>query len=52
MAKDEPTPRRNGKLAIPMPFEDALRAATELSADKLPPPLSKQKSRRKRPAKS
>ena len=52
--RDEPSDngKRNGKLAIPLPFEDALRAATEVPADKLAPPPSKQKPRRKKQAKS
>jgi hypothetical protein len=36
--------KRNGKLRIPLPFEDALRAATETK-----PPETKRK--KKRPAK-
>lgn len=30
--------QRNGKLRIPLPFGDALRAATKVPADKLPKP--------------
>lgn len=43
-------PRRSGNLSIPLPFEDALKAATEVPADKLaPPPKRKpQKKRAKR----
>ncbi len=55
-ASDEERPRRNGrngdKLSIPLPFEEAVKAATEVPADKLPPPPSKQRPRRKKPAKS
>ena len=48
VAKSEPV-KRNGKLRIPLPFEDALKAATEVPAEKLTPPGgSKRKPRRKR----
>lgn len=43
---DNRTPR-NGKLRIPLPFEDALRAATKVPADKLPKPKGKQPKSRK-----
>jgi hypothetical protein len=48
----EQASKRNGKLRIPLPFEDALKAATEVPADKLAPPASKKKSRQKKRAKS
>ena len=38
----------NGKLAIPLPFERALKAATEVPADRLPPPEKKRKPQKKR----
>jgi hypothetical protein len=41
MAK--PTPQRRGRLRLPLPFEDALKAATETK-----PPV---KPKKKRPAK-
>ena len=50
MAASKPE-RRNGKLLIPLPFEEALKAATEVPADKLAPPPSKQKPRRKKAGK-
>lgn len=40
--------RRNGKLSIPLPFDEALKAATKVPADKLPKPNGKQKRRTKR----
>lgn len=43
---DEPA-RRNGKLKIPLPFDEALRAAVETK----PPEQTKRKPRRKKPAK-
>lgn len=47
MAKDGSTRKRNGKLAIPLPFQEALKAATEVPADKLPPPERKRKAKTK-----
>jgi hypothetical protein len=44
------TPKQNGKLSIPLPFETALKAATEVPADRLAPPEKKRKSRAKKPA--
>jgi len=41
-------PPRNGKLSIPLPFERALKAATEVPADRLPPPEKKRKARAKK----
>jgi hypothetical protein len=50
---DEPPSKgngqRNGKLRIPLPFEQALKAATNVPADKLPPPEPKRKARSKKP---
>ena len=44
--------RRNGNLRIPLPFEDALKAATEVPADKLAAPAKrKPKPRQKKRAK-
>jgi hypothetical protein len=40
--------RRNGKLRIPLPFEDALKAATEVK----PPEKPERKPRRAKRAKS
>ena len=57
MASSEPDPapgangKQNGKLSIPLPFEDALRAATEIPASKLPPPNGKPRKRPRKPAK-
>jgi hypothetical protein len=42
MAKNEPA-RRNGKLRIPLPFEDAVKAALETKAPEKP----KRKPRKK-----
>jgi hypothetical protein len=42
--------RRNGNLSIPLPFEEALKAATEVPADKLDPPPSKKKPKRRKKA--
>lgn len=42
--------KNNGKLSIPLPFESALKAATEVPADRLPPPKKKRKPRAKKPA--
>ena len=44
----DPKVARNGKLAIPLPFETALKAATEVPADRLPPPKTKRKPRAKK----
>jgi hypothetical protein len=45
---DQPT-RRNGKLAIPLPFDEAVRAALEVK----PPPKQPRKPRaKKKPAAS
>jgi len=41
----EPSRPRNGKLAIPLPFEDAIRAALEV---KPPLKLAKKKPQRKK----
>jgi hypothetical protein len=43
-------PERNGKLAISLPFEEALKAATEVPADRLTkrPKRKSQKKRAKR----
>ena len=49
MAESE-RPRQNGKLSIPLPFETALKAATEVPADRLKPP-EKKREPRKKPAK-
>ncbi len=38
---DNGKPKQNGSLRIPLPFEDALRAATNVPADKLPKPNGK-----------
>ena len=38
----------NGKLSIPLPFEDALKAATDVPVDRLPPPEKKRKPRAKK----
>jgi len=42
-----PNGRNGDKLAIPMPFEEALKAATEVPADKLPPRPRKQGKKQK-----
>jgi hypothetical protein len=39
------TPRREGKLSIPLPFEDALRAVLRVKPE--PEPAKPEKSRRK-----
>jgi hypothetical protein len=39
---------RNGKLSIPLPFEKALKAATNVPADRLPPPEKKRKPKAKK----
>lgn len=46
---DEPSDneKRNGKLVIPLPFEEALKAATEVPADKLAPPPKREPRRKK-----
>lgn len=44
---DEPSTRRNGKLRIPLPFDDAVKAALETS----PPEKKPRKPRQKKPAK-
>lgn len=41
-SESDPHPKRNGKLRIPIPFEDALRAATQTKPPEKP---------KKRPAK-
>lgn len=46
MASEE-SKRRNANLRIPLPFEDALKAATETKAPEKPP----KKPRQKKPAK-
>jgi hypothetical protein len=38
---DEPPSSRNGKLKIPLPFDDALKAAMKVPADKLAKPNGK-----------
>ncbi len=48
---DPSPPKRNGNLKIPLPFEDALRVATKVPADKLPKPNGKPAKRASRPAK-
>jgi hypothetical protein len=48
MAESRKTPR-HGKLRIPLPFEKALKAATDVPADKLAKPngkVSKKRTRR------
>ena len=42
-----PRRERNGKLRIPLPFEDAMKAATEVK----PPEKPERKPRQKKPAK-
>jgi len=39
---------RNGKLRIPLPFEDALKAATETKAPPQPPKKPRQKKATKK----
>ncbi len=46
MADEPPSTGSDGKLRIPLPFEDALRAATKVPADKLPKPNGKQPKRK------
>lgn len=46
--RDPALPKRNGKLAIPLPFEKALKAATEVPADRLRPPEKRSKPRPKK----
>jgi hypothetical protein len=50
MSEDEPSTRKpqNGKLSIPLTFEKALKAATNVPADRLPPPERKRKPRPKK----
>lgn len=47
MPKDERTPKRNGKLAIPLPFDEAMKAALEVKPPEKPP----RKPRAKKPSK-
>jgi len=47
-ADSDPHPKRNGRLRIPLPFDDALKAATDVK----PPEKPKRKPRQKKPAKS
>ena len=47
MAKGDPKPaQRNGKLRIPLPFDDAMKAALEVK----PPDKPERKPRSKKPA--
>jgi hypothetical protein len=49
MAASRDGPRRNnGKLKIALPFEDALKAATQVPADSIPPPEPKRKPHTKK----
>jgi len=48
----DPKVARNGKLAIPLPFETALKAATEVPADRLAPPANGKPKQSKRGKKS
>ncbi len=45
-------PRQNGKLKIPLPFDEALKAAMKVPADKLAKPNSKKGKPRRRAKKS
>ena len=54
MAKSDERPRQNGrngdKLSIPLPFDEALKAAMKVPADKLPKPNGKKpKTAKKQP---
>lgn len=51
MAKSDDRPRQNGKLSIPLPFEKALKAATEVPAESLPAPPKRKPRAKKNPAK-
>jgi len=45
-SESDPPPKRNGKLRIPLPFEEAVRAGLETKAPPKPP-----RKPRKKPAK-
>ena len=51
MAKEADRLKQNGKLSIPLPFETALKAATEVPADRLAPPKGKAPKAPRKPAK-
>ena len=46
-SKDDQPSHRNGNLRIPLPFEDAVKAATETKAPPQPPKKPRQKKRAK-----
>lgn len=51
MSSDQPPQRRNGKLRIPLPFEDALRAGLETPPADETKRTGNGRKPRKRPAK-